>query len=676
MDLDRTKRLAAILSVVVPLFGCSGGKGGKQNEAPTASAGADADVRIQHLATLDGTASADPEGNALEYSWDIIDSPAGSTATITGSGAQVSLTPDLLGIWTIRLVVSDGKHQSAPDEVRLHAKAHVAVFRSPQDSMLEDLLVDQPDFVVERFSSEPDSVPLSAAGTRVAYSDQRDPRSESLWLFDTIENAERVVSTSGGYQVAMDAEYIAWVERRNGQPDLFAMRFATGEEFQLTNSPAKETLTTALYGNALENGVVVWSEQRDNVFQRDVYAFDLVAGTEIPVEIGTPDSEDFVVTDGATVLWQNDSGISGRTLTSTTSFTIGGLAPFASVSGDWVAYADPAAGLRPTLRRLSTGEITVLAPSAGYVGVHGDWALYSTGSALRARQLSTASDVLVASGGTPAPSLRDGRACWTVEGSVFGTQVFDVFAMDLPAGPPMKITSTPLAFGLRYPLATSSLVTWSASPDPFGYEDVYVSADLGTTTTLASASKRLLDAVADDIDVAVFGEYLVRQDHLDDVMAALDARGIPMLSTGIGSFSFTDRFSTALGVTTSASQTCGAPTIELDSALHPAFGSFAAGSILSLDDATSAYPWMREAFTSAGATEWTPLASFSDACLAGETAIVTFVTPAGTQVLFDGAADDLRSPTYPAPAVEAWTADRRELLRSEIRWLATRRKAP
>jgi uncharacterized membrane protein len=84
------------------------------NQAPVSRAGANRDVPIRRVATLDGRASADPDNRPqpLTYAWTLLSKPNGSqlaTAGIANAGQAVaSFTPDAFGEYTFRLTVSDG----------------------------------------------------------------------------------------------------------------------------------------------------------------------------------------------------------------------------------------------------------------------------------------------------------------------------------------------------------------------------------------------------------------------------------------------------------------------------------------------------------------------------------------------------------------------------------------
>jgi len=88
---------------------------------PVANAGADQAVDVGATATLNGSASYDPSGGTLGYTWSVVQVPYGSAVTdasLTGADtAQASFTVDARGAYVLSLQVDNGLGSSAPDAV-------------------------------------------------------------------------------------------------------------------------------------------------------------------------------------------------------------------------------------------------------------------------------------------------------------------------------------------------------------------------------------------------------------------------------------------------------------------------------------------------------------------------------------------------------------------------------
>ena len=83
-----------------------------------ADAGPDQSVNAGDTVQLNGAGSSDPDSNPLTYLWSFAVRPAGSSAALSNpTTATPTFTPDLLGLYTVRLVVSDGLLDSPPDDV-------------------------------------------------------------------------------------------------------------------------------------------------------------------------------------------------------------------------------------------------------------------------------------------------------------------------------------------------------------------------------------------------------------------------------------------------------------------------------------------------------------------------------------------------------------------------------
>lgn len=88
------------------------------DQKPVADCGPDVETTVDVAASLDGSASYDPEGAELEYMWTLSDLPDCSgldaTSVVNGAGATPSVVPDCEGVFTVTLVVSDGINYSDP----------------------------------------------------------------------------------------------------------------------------------------------------------------------------------------------------------------------------------------------------------------------------------------------------------------------------------------------------------------------------------------------------------------------------------------------------------------------------------------------------------------------------------------------------------------------------------
>jgi len=98
------------------------------NRPPLANAGADQQVVIGNVATLDGSASTDPDGQSLHYVWEQV---WGSPVVLAGLDSAPRFTPPGKGRYRFRLTVWDGEVPSAPDEVDVVVSTHGADNKTP-----------------------------------------------------------------------------------------------------------------------------------------------------------------------------------------------------------------------------------------------------------------------------------------------------------------------------------------------------------------------------------------------------------------------------------------------------------------------------------------------------------------------------------------------------------------
>lgn len=90
------------------------------NVAPVAGAGPNQTLPVGSMAVLDGGGSFDVNGDLLTYQWSLVALPQGSAATLTGTNSVMpSLFLDKPGNYVARLIVNDGKVNSAPSIVSI-----------------------------------------------------------------------------------------------------------------------------------------------------------------------------------------------------------------------------------------------------------------------------------------------------------------------------------------------------------------------------------------------------------------------------------------------------------------------------------------------------------------------------------------------------------------------------
>ncbi len=167
------KPTAAISSILCTLAAAT-------NTAPTANAGSDQSITdaLPVTITLNGTGT-DKEGDALTFTWSFTKKPVGSQAVLSSTtAASPSFSADVVGQYTAKLIVNDGKLNSSADTVSIivgktgNAKpvAHAGLDQHVQTGAL---------------------VTLSASGT-----DADNDALTYLWTLKTPTNSTAVLSSA------------------------------------------------------------------------------------------------------------------------------------------------------------------------------------------------------------------------------------------------------------------------------------------------------------------------------------------------------------------------------------------------------------------------------------------------------------------------------------------------
>jgi len=90
------------------------------NISPLANGGGDQTAGVGDVVELDGTSSNDPNGDDLNYTWEIVSKPDGSTAEIDDPNSpNPSFEVDVAGEYLINLVVDDGREGIDSDKINI-----------------------------------------------------------------------------------------------------------------------------------------------------------------------------------------------------------------------------------------------------------------------------------------------------------------------------------------------------------------------------------------------------------------------------------------------------------------------------------------------------------------------------------------------------------------------------
>jgi hypothetical protein len=259
-----------------------------QNQAPIARPDGDKTVEIGKASHLDGTASSDPDGDRITYSWSITSAPKGSNARLNNAtSAKPSFTPDLGGTYAVRFVVNDGTVDSAAQVVTINAAITAAVPLG--NGSLHTGAIST--------AGEVDSWTFNAnAGERIAVHigeivDQNDFRP---WIRVRAPNAT-ILSSTSGIAAAAISDIVA---PSTGTYTVLVASFDAGFDgtgtyrLTMTKTPGPITVTAGDQGGALTNGGLHTGQILQG--DLDVWTFTATAGERIGVHIGEiTDANDF-----------------------------------------------------------------------------------------------------------------------------------------------------------------------------------------------------------------------------------------------------------------------------------------------------------------------------------------------------------------------------------------------
>lgn len=165
---------------------------GQQNRPPVAEAGGNQTVALNATVQLDGSASNDPDGDALTYAWTLTTRPATSQSTLAGPATSgPTFTADAPGTYVAQLIVSDGALQ-ASDTVTISTSNSLPVANAGSDQVVTAGATVTLDGTA---SSDPDGTPLTFAWSLLS----RPASSAAVLSGDTTATSGFVADVAGDY---------------------------------------------------------------------------------------------------------------------------------------------------------------------------------------------------------------------------------------------------------------------------------------------------------------------------------------------------------------------------------------------------------------------------------------------------------------------------------------------
>lgn len=150
-------RLAGAVLALAFLPACdSGSEPPDEVEAPRANVGANRNVPLGEVVTLNGGGSSDPQFLYLSYAWAFLSRPPGSNAVLEHATEPIAtFVPDVDGLYQVTLTVDNG-HLSDTDTVRIATAPDVAEVINldiEQNTHLRDLYANP--YAVDYIISQP-----------------------------------------------------------------------------------------------------------------------------------------------------------------------------------------------------------------------------------------------------------------------------------------------------------------------------------------------------------------------------------------------------------------------------------------------------------------------------------------------------------------------------------------
>ena len=178
------------------------------NKAPVANAGTDQSVDEEMTVTLDGSASTDPDGNALTFKWT---APAGITLSSESATKPTFVAPKVEKdtSYTFSLVVNDGLIDSPADQVVIQVKNVISLQSIP---MIAGWNIISANVIPSNVNLMDIFKPLINSGNLKKVMDESGKTIENFGVFGGWKNNIGNLTVTEGYKVNMGADAILSLE--------------------------------------------------------------------------------------------------------------------------------------------------------------------------------------------------------------------------------------------------------------------------------------------------------------------------------------------------------------------------------------------------------------------------------------------------------------------------------
>lgn len=302
--LNKINKFIILFFPLIVLFACGGGGGDNTTGAtplPIADAGLDQEVIVNSMVTLDASNSVNVSGNTnnISFSWTFLTPIASTTAVISNpTGIAPTFTPDVGGIYTARLTITDSSATSLVNEIKVFVLTQLT----------NDIANDGHPY-------------YNFDGTKIAFHSNRAAAGVAdynIWIMDADgSNLSKITSNAANDQRpswSPDAKQIVFHSDRDGNQNLYTINVDGSGVGILTNNVNNDSHPN---WNPISNSMLIaYQSPRNNaqaVADLDIRLKTVGQSGSSPILLpGTNDSHPMWSSDGSKISFGRRIGTGPR----------------------------------------------------------------------------------------------------------------------------------------------------------------------------------------------------------------------------------------------------------------------------------------------------------------------------------------------------------------------------